>query len=271
MTPRELRELWSDVAAHGFELPTVEFYGHTSCRPHPYFSNFFEHPAFEFTVPDSCGAAELVASGREPTVFVTFGEKAIMLCKASVMRDYDMFDAIKGATNPRKAKGLGRQVSPWDQGTWDRVVCDVAVAVVHQKFQGVPSLAPALLSTGNRVIAEMTRNDTNWGTGLDVGHADASRPRNWRGTNILGWALMVARARLCHEAHGHAATAAPAAAPEPVHQSAAGADDTSFDNLANEEAADDVPRSPRGKSRSNRVDRKCAKKRMARVQHEGWG
>merc|ERR1719213_1461495 len=53
-----------------------------------------------------------------------------------------------------------------------------------------------LLKTGNQLIAEMTRNDANWGTGLDVGHADANSPGRWRGTNILGWSLMMARESL---------------------------------------------------------------------------
>merc|ERR1712224_1034922 len=81
----------------------------------------------------------------------------------------------------------------------DEVVCEVAREVVYQKFAHVPHLADRLLKTGDSVIAEMTRNDCNWGTGLDVGHIDASRPQNWRGTNILGWALMVARAQIRHD------------------------------------------------------------------------
>ena len=42
---------------------------------------------------------------------------------------------------------------------------------------------------GDAVIAEMTRNDCNWGTGLDVGHIDGSRPHNWKKSedpNLMG-------------------------------------------------------------------------------------
>ena len=38
--------------------------------------------------------------------------------------------------------------------------------------------------------------DQNWGTGVDMGCGGGSDPSRWRGTNILGWALMVARAQL---------------------------------------------------------------------------
>mmetsp|Transcript_56273 Transcript_56273/g.129202 ORF Transcript_56273/g.129202 Transcript_56273/m.129202 type:complete len:308 (-) Transcript_56273:249-1172(-) len=195
MRAAELRELWENVAEHGFELPTIEFYGHISGQ-HRSFSNFFEHAPFTFTVPGACGAADLIASGRPASVPVAFSEKAIMLCKASVMRDYASYDQILRASTPRKAKALGRAVSPWDQRLWDSAVCELALAVVYQKFASVPGLAPVLLGTGDRVIAESTKNDRNWGTGIDVGHADASRPARWRGTNILGWSLMVARAQL---------------------------------------------------------------------------
>ena len=65
-----------------------------------------------------------------------------------------------------------------------------------QKFRSVAGLDEMLLATGNRIIALMDSNDRIWGTGLDPGHADASRPERWRGTNLLGWALIEARATI---------------------------------------------------------------------------
>lgn len=187
MRPDELRHLWKDFGSRGYTLPTVEFYGHSSGQ-FKSFSNFYEHAPFNFTLPESCRLPD-----RPHCVPISFTEKAIMLCKAGVMGDSATFDEILRAKDPRKAKALGRQVAPWKQGAWEAAVCEIAVAVVSQKFAEVPGLADVLLSTGDRVIAEMTRNDANWGTGHDVGHADGSRPARWRGTNILGWALMETR------------------------------------------------------------------------------
>jgi ribA/ribD-fused uncharacterized protein len=147
-------------------------------------------------LPDSCATEALVAAGRPATVPVTFTEKAIMLCKAAIMGDYQTYDGIVAASTPAQAKALGRQVAPFDAPKWDAAVCDVARAVCAQKFAAVQGLRETLLGTGERLIAEMTRNDRNWGTGLDVGHADAARPWRWPGTNILGWALMEARTAL---------------------------------------------------------------------------
>jgi ribA/ribD-fused uncharacterized protein len=195
----QLKALWAECGSSppAESFPTVEFYGH---RPASgalrCFSNFYEHPPFDFVVPTSCGAEALVAAGRPYRVPVTFTEKAIMLCKASIMGDYKTYDQILAAASPQEAKALGRAVSPFVPAIWDALVCEVARAVCVQKALGVPELHARLLETGERVIAEMTRNDCNWGTGLDIGHKDASMPSRWPGTNILGWALMQARAEM---------------------------------------------------------------------------
>ena len=199
MTPRLLRAHWAGIRAQLGDagLPTVEFYGHKeSSGPKRCFSNFYEHAPFDFTLPASCGSAALLAAARPATVPVTFTEKAIMLCKAAIMGDLKTYDDIVAASTPAQAKALGRNVSPFDAAKWDALVCDVARAVCTQKFAAVAGLRETLLGTGERLIAEMTRNDRNWGTGLDVGHADAGRPERWPGTNILGWALMEARTTL---------------------------------------------------------------------------
>ena len=137
---------------------------------------------------------------------VTFTEKAIMLCKASIMEDYKMYDQIMAAASPQEAKALGRSVSPFVPARWDALVCEVARAVCVQKALGVPELHARLLETGERVIAEMTRNDCNWGTGLDIGHKDASMPSRLPGTNTLGWTLMQARAEMAAAAGSIGAT-----------------------------------------------------------------
>lgn len=198
MRREELRGLWADVAQHGFELPAVTFYGHTS-GPNRAFSNFFEHAPFEFVVPECCGVAELKAAGRATAHQVEFSEKAIMLCKATLMGDYFTFDAISRASSPKEAKELGRLVAPWKQSRWDAAILEVAREVVLQKARALPQVAELLRATGSRVIAESTRNDAIWGTGRDAGHRDASNPSRWPGTNVLGWALMVARAQLAED------------------------------------------------------------------------
>jgi hypothetical protein len=75
------------------------------------------------------------------------------------------------------------------------------------------SQSAILLGTGNRVLAEMTSKDSNWGTGVDVGREGAADPSKWRGTNILGWALMVARAQIRKDEAAQLKTPTPSCTP----------------------------------------------------------
>merc|ERR1711879_146462 len=103
---------------------------------------------------------------------------------------------IKNSKSPADTKKLGRGIKNFDETVWQRIVCSVAFEVVYQKFSKTHSLQPILLNTGDRVIAEATTRDKNWGIGIDVGDPRAQKPCEWNGTNILGWALMEARSAL---------------------------------------------------------------------------
>ena len=124
----------------------------------------------------------------------------IMLSKASLMRDYETYDdLIARARTPHEAKRLGRRVSNWNETLWKDTVCEIAVSVVSQKVDSDPFIKDLLLSTGDKIIAEMTANDQNWGTGVSIGSQNQNIPQNWTGSNILGWALMHVRHKLQSE------------------------------------------------------------------------
>merc|ERR1740139_1421516 len=106
------------------------------------------------------------------------------------------YEAIKNATGPGTAKRLGRRVENFDDATWNRIVCSVAFQVVHQKFSKTEAIRGVLLQTGDKLIAEATRNDKSWGIGVDADDHRVQKPSQWQGANILGWALMEARAAL---------------------------------------------------------------------------
>jgi ribA/ribD-fused uncharacterized protein len=185
--------LWKTIDPSSHVVP---FYGQNEGK-YGCFSNFYRHASFPFVIPECCRPRELQEAGRSVVVHVSFSEKAIMLCKASIMKDYDTFDLILDARSPREAKRLGRQVSrrdkTWDQALWDNNVCEIAYEVVSQKFTKVDNIGQILLSTGTGIIAEMTDNDLHWATGIRIGHRSENIPSEWTGSNILGWALMQAR------------------------------------------------------------------------------
>ena len=113
-----------------------------------------------------------------------------------LMGDPHTFREIIASDSPAQVKKLGRMVRPWDQDKWDRAVLTIAREAVRQKFLKVPGLAEVLLSTGDAIVAECTRKDRIWGTGVDMTDTRAKYPSKWPGTNVLGWALMQARSDL---------------------------------------------------------------------------
>ena len=123
-------------------------------------------------------------------------EHYMMWRKAMLFGDRPRASAILQATSAAQAKALGRQVRGFDQATWVEhrwgIVVDGSVA----KFSSDPDLRNFLLSTRNRVLVEASPRDRIWGIGLAADSDRAEVPAAWRGLNLLGFALMEARARL---------------------------------------------------------------------------
>lgn len=197
LTPADLAARWAGMEP----CEVFEFYGHNrQAGDEACFSNFYDQSRapFTFEVPREWCSCEL--SARERTVSCSFSEKAIMLCKAAVMGDAETYARIAKATNPAVAKQYGREVKNFEQGRWDSIVCAVAYLTVFEKFRQDLGFRRLLLATGSRTIAETTKRDAIWGIGVDIGDPRAQVPARWCGTNILGWALMEARAALGSEA-----------------------------------------------------------------------
>lgn len=178
------------------QADVVLFYGHGLDSNYASFSNFYVHAAFPFTIPSWCG---LYAD--QDTVPIEFSEKAIMLCKASLMGDSVRFSEISLATSPAEAKRLGRMVSPWNETKWQSRVCYIAEYVTTAKFRSSEHLAEQLLKTQERLIAEASPYDKLWGIGMRLEDPRASFPSEWKGVNVLGWALMTTREKLIDTAH----------------------------------------------------------------------
>jgi len=199
LTPAVLDARWAELT---WRHEVVEFKGATECRlgsPLGCLSNFFAEAAFDFEVPLELCAESLGISDEQRRVRCAFSEKAIMLCKAAVMGDRATYFKVAGAEEPFEAKRLGKQVEPWDDNLWFETVCSVAYTVVYQKFKQIPACSSILLDTGESLIAEATRADSRWGIGLDKGDERVRRPSEWRGSNVLGWALAEVRAKLRQE------------------------------------------------------------------------
>lgn len=125
---------------------------------------------------------------------VTSSEQAFMLEKA-LMFDKSMVERILSATNPAEIKKLGRKVKNFDEKKWNEVRYDIMVDILCAKFSIEP-LKTELLNTGIEFIVEASPTDKIWGAGLALGDPTLNYAKYYPGRNLLGHALMDARARL---------------------------------------------------------------------------
>ncbi|WP_338701066.1 NADAR family protein [Streptomyces sp. Q6] len=123
-------------------------------------------------------------------------EHWMMAGKARLFADAEAERAAITAGHPAQAKKAGRLVRGFDDTVWERERFAVVVEGSVHKFASDPALRGYLLTTGDRVLVEASPVDRVWGIGLAADDPAAQDPRRWRGPNLLGFALMEARARL---------------------------------------------------------------------------
>ncbi|GAB2481607.1 NADAR family protein [Nocardiopsis aegyptia] len=166
-------------------------------RERPKFLFFWGHRP-----PASGGVSASCLSQWWPAAFTVDGvayptaEHYMMAGKARLFGDAEAAERIVAAGHPRDAKTLGRQVRGFDEETWAAARFEIVVRGSVAKFGQHPELRDFLLGTGRRVLVEASPRDRVWGIGMGARNEKAERPEAWRGSNLLGFALMEARHRL---------------------------------------------------------------------------
>ncbi len=100
------------------------------------------------------------------------------------------------APDPKSAKAIGREVRGFDDKVWKANARRLVTEGNVHKFSQNEELRKFLLSTGTAVLVEAAPRDQIWGIGLGADNPKAQAPRQWRGQNLLGFALMDVRAKL---------------------------------------------------------------------------
>ncbi len=178
---RSVQEL-VDVVARGVRPKYVFFWGHKPKVPgrvdHSCLSNWY--PAwFEL-------------NGIEyPTT-----EHYMMAEKARLFGDEMNREQILRANSPGKAKSLGRKVSYFDEEVWKEQRFNIVVTGNEAKFLQNEELCTLLWRTGSKVLVEASPSDRIWGIGMGKNDEKAENPIQWRGLNLLGFALMEVRERI---------------------------------------------------------------------------
>jgi ribA/ribD-fused uncharacterized protein len=130
------------------------------------------------------------------TITYPTAEHYMMAEKAKLFGDEKIREKIIAANSPGKAKSLGRRVSDFDEAAWESGRFEIVVEANVAKFSQNENLGALLRATGSKVLVEASPQDRVWGIGIGRDDKDAENPAAWRGLNLLGFALMEARARL---------------------------------------------------------------------------
>ena len=123
-------------------------------------------------------------------------EQAFMYLKAKLFNDTKIMEQILKNSNPRICKNLGRAVKPFDSNVFDNHKYQFMVEVLYAKFSQNEHLKEKLINTGDALLVEASPLDKIWGIGMSIEHPDFNDPTKWKGTNLLGKALMEVRAQL---------------------------------------------------------------------------
>ena len=126
----------------------------------------------------------------------TCAEQYMMAEKARVFDDKKTEQLIMTTTDPKQMKALGRKVKNFNGNVWDKVKYSVVLNGNYLKFSQNKNMRDILLATGNKILVEASPLDKIWGIGYSKSDAEATNPQNWRGSNLLGFALMEVRDEL---------------------------------------------------------------------------
>ncbi len=178
------RQALSARMAAGWTPKYLFFWGHT--------------PSADGAVGKECLSQWYASPFEVEGVTYATAEHWMMAQKALLFGDPASAEAICRTTHPGEAKKLGRAVPSFDQAVWEQRRFEIVVTGNVHKFSQHPQLREFLLTTGSRVLVEASPRDCIWGIGLSAQNERAQHPDTWRGRNLLGFALMQARATLAN-------------------------------------------------------------------------
>ncbi|MES2513135.1 MAG: NADAR family protein [Bacteroidota bacterium] len=136
--------------------------------------------------------------GGDGIIYKT-AEHYMMAGKAKLFNDMDVFEKILSKHSPKDVKDLGRQIKNFDAVIWDEQKYNIVKRGNYLKFSQNKDLKHFLIQTKNKILVEASPVDAIWGIGLTEDSPNAKNPKEWKGENLLGFALMEVRDELIND------------------------------------------------------------------------
>lgn len=158
---------------------------------------FWGHqPSKDGTITKTCFSQWWMSSFKVDEIEYKSAEHFMMAKKAALFGDFEIRNQIIKANSPADVKKLGREVKNYNDAIWLESRYEIVKTGNFYKFSQNPELKKFLLSTDEKVLVEASPVDAIWGIGLASDHKNANNPKEWKGLNLLGFALMEVRDEL---------------------------------------------------------------------------
>ena len=123
-------------------------------------------------------------------------EQFMMYRKAICFVDEAVAEQILRTDDVARIKELGRMVSGYNENIWNGMRQLIVYEGLVAKFSQNEALKERLLQTGDALLAECAVYDRIWGIGLSMKDEKRFDISQWRGENLLGYALMMVRNKI---------------------------------------------------------------------------
>lgn len=151
---------------------------------------FWGHTPKENSIDKSCFSQWYPSPFIHEDITYATAEHWMMAKKAALFNDSGQLALVLSNPDPAAAKKAGRAVSNFEASKWEKHAFQLVVEGNFHKFSQNNDLKTFLLNTGEKILVEASPYDTIWGIGLQTYE---NNPHQWKGTNLLGFALMEVR------------------------------------------------------------------------------
>lgn len=135
----------------------------------------------------------------ENGVFYSSAEQFMMAHKALVFGDNEIYKKIMNVNSPRQVKALGRQIKGFTDEEWNKHKIKIVAQGNYLKFSQNENLKQQMIKDKDLILVEASPVDKIWGIGLHFEDDDVLDETKWRGQNLLGVCLTIARDQIIKE------------------------------------------------------------------------